>query len=126
MINGLHGEVERHELYDRTQATKGCPDTDPCKAMLCDRGIDDAFRAELFKHALGNFVSALVFGDFLPHEKHCLVTAHLFGHAFAQRFTNGLLLDFGAFGPVGCQVGHWGGVWRCGFGRDGGCSGCRC
>ena len=47
MINGLHGEVEGHELDDWTQASHRRPGTDPGKAVFGDRGIDDPARTEL-------------------------------------------------------------------------------
>ena len=43
LVDGLHREVEGHELADRPQAVEGGADGQASKAHLGDRGIDDPF-----------------------------------------------------------------------------------
>ncbi len=101
MINGLHGEVESHELDDRPQAAHRGAGADSGEAIFGDRRVDHALRAEFVEQALGHLVGALIFGDFLAHHEHPVVGAHLLGHGVAKRLAHGLADGLGAFGHLG-------------------------
>ena len=88
MINGLHGEVESHELDDRPQAAHRRAGADAGKAIFGDRRVDHALVAELVEQALGDLVGALIFGDLLAHHEDAVVLAHLLGHGVAQRLAD--------------------------------------
>jgi hypothetical protein len=45
--------------------------------------------SELGEQALRHLVGALIFGDFLAHDEHALVGAHLLGHGVAQGLAHG-------------------------------------
>ena len=70
-------------------------DGKPGEAVLGDRRVDDAARAELVQHALADLVGALVLRDLLAHQEHALVGAHLLGHRVAQRLAHGDCLTVG-------------------------------
>ena len=53
LVNRLHGEVEGHELDDRPQPGKAGADAEPGKALLGDRRVDDAARAEFLRAGPG-------------------------------------------------------------------------
>ena len=91
MINGLHGEVERHELDDRLQPAHRCANTKAGKAIFGDRRVHHALVAELVQQALRHLVGALILRHFLAHHEDGLVGAHLLGHGVAQCLADGLL-----------------------------------
>ena len=80
MVDGLHRKVKGHEFDDWTKPAHcgACPN--PCKAIFCNRRIDNAARAKFIEQALRDFVSALIFGNFLTHDKHAVIAAHFFRH----------------------------------------------
>ena len=51
MVNGLHREVEGHELADRPQPVEGGADGQASEAHLGDRGVDDPLVAILLPQA---------------------------------------------------------------------------
>mmetsp|Transcript_9046 Transcript_9046/g.11787 ORF Transcript_9046/g.11787 Transcript_9046/m.11787 type:complete len:278 (+) Transcript_9046:645-1478(+) len=87
MINRLHGEIEGHEFNDWAKSAKSGTNAKARKTMLGNRRIDDAARAEILQQFTGDFVSALVFSNFLAHDEDGFVPAHLFGHGIAQSIT---------------------------------------
>ncbi|MCY1300269.1 hypothetical protein D9M70_498300 [compost metagenome] len=98
LVDRLHGEVEGHELDDRAKTGHGSADADTGKAMLGDRGVNDATRTEFLQQALGDLVGALVLGDFFAHDENVVAQAHFFGHGVAKRFANGHRHHFSASG----------------------------
>ena len=64
--------------------TKAAPTPSAGEAVLGDRRVDDAPRAEFLQQALRDLVGALVLGDLLAHHEDVLVAAHLLGHGVAQ------------------------------------------
>ncbi|MCY1227703.1 hypothetical protein D9M72_399890 [compost metagenome] len=103
LVDRLHGEVEGHELDDRAKTGHGSADADTGKAMLGDRGVNDATRTEFLQQALGDLVGALVLGDFFAHDENVVAQAHFFGHGVAKRFANGHRHHFGA--GRDCRIG---------------------
>ena len=101
LVDRLHGEVEGHELDDRLQAGHRRADADAGEAVLGDRRVDHAARAELLQQPLRDLVGALILGDFLAHDEDVLVAAHLFGHRVAQRFAHRGRHHLGAGRDVG-------------------------
>lgn len=80
MVDGLHGEVEGHELDNWLQIVKGSADTKIGKAMLCDWRIDYVVGVEFLKQFACDLVGVLVFGDFLAHDEDGFVVAYFLGH----------------------------------------------
>ena len=76
-------------------------DAETGKAVLGDRRIDDAPRAEFLQQALRHLVGALIFGDFLADHEYVGVAAHLLGHGVAQRLAHGHGDHLGAFRHLG-------------------------
>ena len=103
VVDGLHGEVERHELDDRLQPRHGGADAQAGKAVLGDRGIDDALVAKLLQQFAADLVGPLVLGDLLADQEDLVVPTHLLGHGVAQGVADGGLdhgragRDFGVF-----------------------------
>ena len=105
VINGLHREVEGHELDNRPQAAHRRAGADTGKAVFRDRSINDASRAELLQQVLRDLVGALVLGDLLAHHEHALVGAHLFRHRVAQRLSHRHRHDRRPLGHFGIVLG---------------------
>ncbi len=63
MVDGLHGEVERHELADGAEALERRADGDAGEPSLRDRGVDDALVAPLLPQAARHLVGAVVLGN---------------------------------------------------------------
>ena len=97
MVDGLHGEIEGHEFNDGLQAAESSADPETRKAMFRDRRINDTSCAEFLQQFTRDFVSALVFSDFLAHDEDCFVAAHLFCHRVAQGVANSCFGECGAF-----------------------------
>ena len=60
-----------------------------------------ALRAELLEHPFGDFVRAVVLGDFLAHEEDVLIALHLLGHGLAESFS---VLNLSAWVNCSCQL----------------------
>ena len=60
LVDGLHGEVEGHELDDRLQARHGRADAEAGEAVLGDRRVDHPLVAELLQQVAADLVGALV------------------------------------------------------------------
>ena len=88
LVDGLHGEIERHEFDHRPQIAKGGPDPETGKALLGDRRVDDPLGTEFGKQALGHLVGTLIFGHFLAHDKDTVIGAHFLGHRITQCFAD--------------------------------------
>jgi hypothetical protein len=95
VVDGLHGEVERHELDDRLQARHRCPDAEAGEAVLGDRGVHDTLVAELLQQLAADLVGALILGDFLADQEDAVVAAHLLGHGVTQGVADGRLHQLG-------------------------------
>ena len=100
MIHRLHTEIPCHEFNDGAQTIHGRTHRQTGKTMLRNRRIDHTGRAELIEQTLGDFISPLIFGDFLTHQVHIFITAHFLGHRIAERITHRLRFGFGERGLV--------------------------
>jgi hypothetical protein len=67
LVRGEDREVKSHELDDRPKASHGCANSESGEAELSDRRVDNSFGTEVVKQSFGDFVGAVVFGDFLAH-----------------------------------------------------------
>ena len=85
MIDGLHGEVERHKLDDRFQSHEGSTDAETGETNLRDRRVSHALGAKLLQQTLRNLVRTLIIPDFLAHDEHLFVARHLFAQRAVQR-----------------------------------------
>ena len=88
MVDGLHPEVPCHKLDDGFETVHGGADGHASKPVFGDGGVDDALGTEFVEEALGDFVGALVFGDFFAHQVDCFIAAHFFGHGITERFAD--------------------------------------
>ena len=104
LVHCLHGEIERHELDDRLEASERGADAEPRKTVLGDRRVDDAPRAEFLQQALGHLVGALIFGDLLADDEHVRIAAHFLGHGVAQRLAHGHRDHLSAFRHFGLPL----------------------
>ena len=107
MVDGLHREVEGHELDDGPQAGERRANAQAREARLRDGRVDHAARAELVEQALRDLIRALIFRDLLAHDEHGIVAPHLLGHRVAQRLAHGDLHHLRALGDFGgrCRTG---------------------
>ena len=88
LIDGLHGEVHRHELDDGPELLEGGTDGKAGEAHLCDRRIDDALVAILLVQALGHLVGTLVLRHLLAEDEYSLVGLHLLVDALVDGLTD--------------------------------------
>ena len=110
LVDRLHGEVESHEFHDRLQPVHRRTNRHAGKAVFGNWRINHPPRPKFVKHALGDFVGALVLRDFLAHQEHVLVGAHFQRHRLAQRLAHG-----GGFGFAPIRLRQF--LWRwCRFG----------
>ena len=91
LVNRLHREVHGHELDDRLQSVQRGADRHAGEAVLGDRHVDHPLGAELVEQALADLVGALILRDFLAHQEHVGVAAHLQRHGVAQGLAHRLL-----------------------------------
>ena len=97
LVDGLHREVEGHELDHGAQPSEGRAHTQPGEAVFGNRRVADAPRSELGEQALRHLVGALIFRDFLAHHEDGLVAAHFLGHGVPERLADG---DLRRLAPV--------------------------
>lgn len=57
LVNGLHGEVEGHELADGVEASEGGTDGETAETRLGDRRVNDTLVAEAVEQAFGDLVA---------------------------------------------------------------------
>ena len=88
MIDGLHGEVPRHEFNNGSKAEETGADTNTGEASLSDRSVPDSSFTELVEHTLGDLVGTLVLADLLTHEENIVVTTHLIRHGDTERISH--------------------------------------
>ena len=69
VVDGLHGEVEGHELHDRLEAVHRGAAPDTRETNLGDRGVDHSLGAELLVQTLGDLVGTVVVRDLLTWWK---------------------------------------------------------
>src|SRR5690606_17943005 len=69
LVDRLHGEVESHELDDRSKAGKGRAYAEAGEAMLGDRRVYHPGVAELGQQPLRDLVGALVLCNLLAHDE---------------------------------------------------------
>ena len=83
LVAGDGGEAPEHQLHHRAQAEHGGADAHADEAGFGDRRIDDALVAVFFPEALGDFVGAVVLGDFLADEDDVRVALDFLGEGLA-------------------------------------------
>ncbi len=101
MVDGLHGEVKGHKLDNRAKAPHGRADANAGKSVLGNRRINHAALTKFFEQFAGNFIRALIDGDFLAHDKDFIITAHFFSHSVAQSVAHRCRHHFDIGGDVG-------------------------
>src|SRR4051812_32216805 len=69
LIESDERKAEGHELDDRPEPDHRRAHAHAGKSILADWRVDDPFRPETLQQTLAHFVGAVVFGDFLAHEK---------------------------------------------------------
>jgi hypothetical protein len=57
LVNGLHGEVEGHELADGVEASEGGTDGQTAETGLGDGRVDDTLVTETVEQAFGDLVA---------------------------------------------------------------------
>src|SRR2546423_13121375 len=87
LVEGNKRKAPGHELDDRPKPGHGRADAKAGKTVFADRRIDDSSRSETFEQTLAHFVSALIFRDFLAHQKNIRVARQLFGKRFVESLT---------------------------------------
>lgn len=60
LVNGLHGEVEGHELADWVKTGERSSDSQTAKAGLSDRAVDDSLVTEAVQKSFCNLVAVAV------------------------------------------------------------------
>src|SRR5437588_13090828 len=85
LIESNERKTEGHELDDRPEPDHGGADTESGETIFTDWGVNDALRSETLEQTLAYFVSAMVFRDFLTHQKHVRVPLQFFGERFVER-----------------------------------------
>lgn len=76
MVDGLHAEVERHELANRSETRHRRADGDASETCFSDRGVYNTAPSPLLEQATRAFICSLVLAHFLPDKKHVLIALH--------------------------------------------------
>jgi len=84
LVDADPGEAPGHELDDGSQAHAGSADAQAREGGFGDGRVDDALGPVFFEHSFGDFISAVVLGDFLAHEEDVFVAVHFLGHGVAE------------------------------------------
>ena len=84
LIESYERKAERHKLDNRPQADHRRTNTQARKSVLADGGVDDAPRSEALKQALTYLVGAVIFSDFLAHQKNVWIALQLFSQRFVE------------------------------------------
>ena len=84
LVVGHVGETPEHKFHHRTQAHHGGPHPEPDEASFADRSINNTLVAETLPEALGDFVSAVVFGDFLAHDDDVFIALEFLGEGIVE------------------------------------------
>lgn len=69
LVDGLHGEVEGHELEDGPEVVEGRPHRQPCEPHLRDGRVDDPLVPVLLPEPPGDLVGAVVLSHLLTHDE---------------------------------------------------------
>eukprot|EP00053_Salpingoeca_punica_P008562 m.76658 g.76658 ORF g.76658 m.76658 type:complete len:418 (+) comp14651_c0_seq1:227-1480(+) len=101
VVDGLHGEVEGHELADRAEAGHGCADGHASETHLRDGRVDHSVATKRLQQAAADLICAVVLADLLAHEDDLLIAPHLVLHGQRQGIANGHL---GLDGGAGCKA----------------------
>ena len=78
-------EVDEHELGNGTQASGGGAGGAADDRAFADRGVPDAFLAELIEEALGHAEAAAELANVLADDEDVLVPFHLLTHRVVER-----------------------------------------
>ncbi len=92
------GEAPEHEFHDGAQTEHGGTDAHADECGFADGRVADAFIAETFPEAFGDFVGAVVFGDFFAEEDDIGIALDFFGEGVAESFAVGDLRHGGVCG----------------------------
>merc|ERR1719180_159802 len=87
LINSLHGEVEGHELKDRSQVVEGSSNSKPREAHLSDWGVNDPFVSPFLPEPPGHLVGSVVLGNLLSHDEHLVIPGKLLIQGHVQRIS---------------------------------------
>jgi len=104
LIDGLHGEVEGHELANRVKTTQGSTNSETAETRLGDRSVNDTLLAEAVEETLGNLVGTVVLGNLLTEDEDLLVLGELLCESLVERISDSVLLDAGAL-AIGIRSG---------------------
>ena len=99
LIHRQPGEVDVHELDDRTQTGERGAHGGADDADLADRRLADARRAEAIQETCGDLKGPAMFGDVLADHDHALVALHLEAQGLVQRLAVEHLTSRGAVPP---------------------------
>ncbi len=92
------GEAPEHEFHDGAEAEHGGTDAHADEGGLADGRVADALISEAFPEAFGDFVGAVVFGDFFAEEDDIGIALDFFGECVAESFAVGDLRHGGVCG----------------------------
>eukprot|EP00042_Codosiga_hollandica_P041089 m.363348 g.363348 ORF g.363348 m.363348 type:complete len:638 (-) comp56025_c0_seq3:2412-4325(-) len=84
VVDGLHREVECHELADWSEAGNRSTDSNASQPSLGDGCVDHAFRAKLLEQTATHLVGTVELTNFLANKKDTRVTRHLLLHGLGQ------------------------------------------
>src|SRR5437773_264182 len=80
-------KAERHKFNDRPQADHRRANSQAGKSVLADWSVDNAPWPKAFEQTMADLVGALVFSDFLAHQKNIRIPLQFFRERFIERLT---------------------------------------
>ena len=70
LVDGLHREVEGHELENGAEAVEGSAHSKSREAHLSDGSVNDPLVSILLPQTSGHFISSVILSNLLAHDKH--------------------------------------------------------
>ena len=98
LIESDQRKAEGHEFDNRAQTDHGCADAESGETVFANRSVDNSLGSKSFEQPLAYFISAVIFRDFLAHQKNIRIARQFFGQRFVQCLTVSDLSHDSAFG----------------------------
>lgn len=89
MIDGLHSEVDCHELDDWGEAHQCRSTAKAGEPTLSDGGVPESVGAMLVDEPLRDLVGSVIVGDFLPYDEDVRVSGELLVESLVESLSIG-------------------------------------
>merc|ERR1719277_533416 len=78
LVDGLHREVEGHELQDGSETMESCSNSQSRESHFCDGGVNNSSVSVLLPQSSCYLVSSIILCNLLTHDKHSFIMCQFF------------------------------------------------